>query len=73
MKDVVEAIAVGIVGVVGELRTKRRAIDQEPHMLVRIPLDIDHLDFEPARQALAFGKLGVKGERFGALAWPSAA
>ena len=42
-------------------------------MLVRIPLDIDHLDFEPARQALAFGKLGVKGERFRRARLPSAA
>ena len=71
VKDVVKAIAVGIVGVVGEFRAERLAIDQDLYAMTCVLHYIDQLDLELARQALTFWKLGVEDEGLGALARPA--
>src|ERR1700736_5052254 len=48
VEDIMEAVAVGIVGVVSELCPEGLAVDQDAHALTHLALDIDKLDFEPA-------------------------
>ena len=56
MENVMEAVAIRIVGVIGQLPAERLAADQHTNALAILAFDVDQLDLEPARKAFAFGQ-----------------
>ena len=71
MEDIVEAISVGVVGIVGELCPERLAVNHDTHPLACFPFDIDEFDLKAAWQSLAFRQGGVEAQRFSAFRNPA--
>ena len=71
MEHIVEAVAIRIIGVVGQLAAERHAVDRYADTLAIFTFDIDQFDFEPAWKALAFRKRGVEAQRLCPLSCPA--
>ena len=71
MEHIVEAVAVRIIGVIGQLAPEWHAVDRYADALAIFTVDINQFDFEPARKALAFRKRGVEAQRLCPLSRPA--
>jgi hypothetical protein len=71
MEDVVEAVAIRIIGIIGQLPAERLAVDLRANPLAVLAFDVDQFDLKTARKALAFGQRRIEAQRLGALGRPA--